>query len=107
MDTVNNTMSSLLSEAKNVDIALGLTALFVLGSAMKWALQSRDSHFTKEIPGPPGLPILRNILDAPRKDEWIVFNEWRKQYGMFCHSPSCYRLPAELTFLGHILKVQS
>jgi hypothetical protein len=93
MDTVNNTMSSLLSEAKNVDIALGLTALFVLGGAMKWVLRNGNSKVIKEIPGPPGLPILRNILDAPRKDEWIVFNKWRKQYGTFYRSPPCYRLP--------------
>lgn len=32
-------------------------------------------------PGPPGLPILGNILDVPKSKPWIRFAEWTEQYG--------------------------
>ncbi|KZV92715.1 cytochrome P450 [Exidia glandulosa HHB12029] len=32
-------------------------------------------------PGPSGWPILRNLLDMPKENEWLVFREWAKTYG--------------------------
>ncbi|TFY81372.1 hypothetical protein EWM64_g2644 [Hericium alpestre] len=32
-------------------------------------------------PGPKGLPIIGNLFDLPRKDEYTVFGEWHKKYG--------------------------
>jgi hypothetical protein len=87
MESIN----SVLSEATNTDVALGFAALIVLGGAVKWALQSNTPKGTKEIPGPPGLPILKNILDVPQADEWIVFNKWQKQYGAFSRPPSAIK----------------
>ncbi|KAF7297433.1 OrdA protein [Mycena indigotica] len=40
-------------------------------------------------PGPPGLPILGNVLDMPSVTEWLTFAEWAK-YGGLC----------SVTFLG-------
>ncbi|PVF97871.1 cytochrome P450 [Serendipita vermifera] len=72
---------STFSEVKGADLVLGLTATIMLGGVMKWALTGNGSQGGKEIPGPPGLPILRNALDVPLKDEYIVFNKWREEYG--------------------------
>jgi hypothetical protein len=70
------------------ELALGLTALVILSSVARWAFQKDQLRGSKEIPGPPGVPILRNIPDIPRKDQWIVFNRWAKQYGMIFYFPS-------------------
>ncbi|PVF97872.1 cytochrome P450 [Serendipita vermifera] len=78
---VIDSINSVFSEAKRADIILGLTATIVLGSLMKWALTNNKSHGGKEIPGPRGLPFLGNALDIPRKEEWIVADKWRRQYG--------------------------
>ncbi|KAJ3724070.1 cytochrome P450 [Lentinula raphanica] len=32
-------------------------------------------------PGPPGLPILGNVLQLPRSQPWLTFDNWTKQYG--------------------------
>ena len=43
-------------------------------------------------PGPPGLPILGNILDMMKSHPWIKYAEWSKQYGM--HRSSHHFRPA-------------
>lgn len=32
-------------------------------------------------PGPPGLPIIGNLLQAPKSYPWLQFDKWKKQYG--------------------------
>lgn len=32
-------------------------------------------------PGPKPLPVLGNVLDMPRKNEWETITKWGKQYG--------------------------
>ncbi|GAA6033612.1 hypothetical protein JCM8097_001483 [Rhodosporidiobolus ruineniae] len=32
-------------------------------------------------PGPPGLPLLGNLLDVPKSRPWVKFEEWTRQYG--------------------------
>ncbi|KAG2152857.1 cytochrome P450 [Suillus clintonianus] len=32
-------------------------------------------------PGPPGLPLVGNILDMPHIRPWLTFTEWGKKYG--------------------------
>jgi hypothetical protein len=34
-------------------------------------------------PGPKGLPLIGNALDLPKSEEWVMANEWMKQYGEF------------------------
>ncbi|KAJ8583010.1 cytochrome P450 [Rhizopogon salebrosus TDB-379] len=36
-------------------------------------------------PGPPGWPIIGNILDMPHVKPWLVFAEWGKKYGDISH----------------------
>ena len=33
-------------------------------------------------PGPPGWPVLGNILDIPRSSPWLGYVEYSKKYGM-------------------------
>ena len=32
-------------------------------------------------PGPRGLPVIGNILDMPKEQEWVTFTQWADQYG--------------------------
>ena len=38
-------------------------------------------------PGPPGLPVLGNLFDIPKKESWKVYLDWGKQYSMFLAYP--------------------
>jgi hypothetical protein len=40
-------------------------------------------------PGPPGWPLIGNVLDMPHIRPWLIFTEWGKKYGeslSFCHN---------------------
>jgi len=37
-------------------------------------------------PGPPGLPLIGNILDFPKKESWKVYLQWGQQYSEFLKS---------------------
>jgi len=32
-------------------------------------------------PGPPGLPIIGNLFEAPKSYPWLQFDKWKRQYG--------------------------
>ncbi|EJT97960.1 cytochrome P450 [Dacryopinax primogenitus] len=32
-------------------------------------------------PGPPGYPVIGNLLDLPKEEDWLRFSEWQKVYG--------------------------
>lgn len=34
-------------------------------------------------PGPPGIPILGNLLQLPTSRPWLTFDKWREQYGKY------------------------
>lgn len=50
----------------------------------------RSNSSMRRLPGPPGLPIIQNLLDIPRHSSWIAFKEIGKQIGT---CPSVPRLP--------------
>ncbi|GJJ10961.1 hypothetical protein Clacol_005190 [Clathrus columnatus] len=39
----------------------------------------------KRLPGPPGRPLIGNLLDLPKSKEWLTFNRWAKEYGDLCY----------------------
>ena len=32
-------------------------------------------------PGPKGIPVLGNLFDFPKKDEWVTYDRWSKEFG--------------------------
>ncbi|KAG1749707.1 cytochrome P450 [Suillus paluster] len=36
-------------------------------------------------PGPPGLPLVGNVLDVPHIKPWLTFADWGKKYGDISH----------------------
>ncbi|KAG0143260.1 hypothetical protein CROQUDRAFT_192585 [Cronartium quercuum f. sp. fusiforme G11] len=36
----------------------------------------------RSLPGPPGLPVVGNLLQIPRERPWIKMTEWAKKYGL-------------------------
>ena len=42
--------------------------------------RSRSGHLPLP-PGPPGLPLIGNMLDYPKDSPWMAFKELSKQYG--------------------------
>ena len=34
-------------------------------------------------PGPKGLPLIGNLLELPRKLQWLQFSAWAEQYGKY------------------------
>jgi hypothetical protein len=67
-----------------------LTILTLIASALSSyaifaaATRRKGKHLP---PGPPGWPIIGNLLDMPSERSWIKFNEWAKRYGILiaCH----------------------
>ncbi|KZV94320.1 cytochrome P450 [Exidia glandulosa HHB12029] len=61
----------------NISPALGLTVCAGVWLAARLLRPSRASV----PPGPPGRPLLGNLLDFPKEKEWLKYAEWAKQYG--------------------------
>ena len=61
-----------------VVILITTTCLFAANTAFK-----RRADGRRLPPGPPGWPLIGNLLDMPRSEAWHVFNQWTKQYGMY------------------------
>ncbi|KAH7099893.1 cytochrome P450 [Auriculariales sp. MPI-PUGE-AT-0066] len=53
-----------------------LTAVWLLGQTIVSRRAKRSFP-----PGPPGLPLVGNLLDMPNVTEWLVYAEWAKKYG--------------------------
>jgi hypothetical protein len=52
----------------------------VLGLIVLAVARYLASPYRKLPPGPPGYPIIGNLLDM-REAQWLKFTSWRKKYG--------------------------
>ncbi|KAJ9608029.1 hypothetical protein H2200_007017 [Cladophialophora chaetospira] len=61
---------------------LNLAALAIFAVVVGiWFAYFRASHKKKLPPGPPRLPIIGNLHQAPEHNPWRTYQEWSKQYG--------------------------
>ncbi|KAH9977447.1 cytochrome P450 monooxygenase [Russula compacta] len=57
-----------------------LAAIALCYAAALWYQRSRRNNLSKP-PGPPGLPLIGNLLDIPRKREVLTYNAMADKYG--------------------------
>ena len=65
---------------------LALDALFALLVLVSSVLWRRYKHHRARgglplPPGPPGLPVIGNLLDIPASYEWIAYRDWSIKHG--------------------------
>jgi hypothetical protein len=59
----------------------------IVAVAVLYALTGKRSK-ARLPPGPPGLPVVGNILDIPKSRPWVKFAEWTDKYGERAVLPS-------------------
>ncbi len=60
-----------------------ILALGLLVTGLLYTARKRRSPFAN-FPLPPGphrLPIIGNVLDIPKAQEWLVYQGWSKKFG--------------------------
>ena len=69
-----------------LDITLSFTSICLLLCICIVLLRSLTSRRSRSLPLPPGpkrLPILGNALDIPLSKQWLAFQRWAEEYGMY------------------------
>ena len=56
-------------------VPLGLGLIGVVTVYM--LLQKKHYNYP---PGPKGLPVLGNVLDLPKKEWWVKYRDWSREY---------------------------
>lgn len=64
-----------------VQLALVLSC-FVLAAVYLVKARTRASKYP---PGPPGQPLIGNMLDMPARDEFLQYAKWSQEYSEFQH----------------------
>lgn len=75
-------------------------------------LRKRVHDYRTRLPlprGPPGWPIIGNVLDMPSEQEWFKFTEWRDTYGsLLCLDSSQYYIHPDISLsLSQVTSVPS
>jgi hypothetical protein len=61
------------------------TIICVSGLFLAWCLWSRKQQKDKLPPGPPRLPIIGNLHQAPKEAVWVTYRKWIEDYGPLVH----------------------
>ncbi|KIJ25894.1 hypothetical protein M422DRAFT_192869 [Sphaerobolus stellatus SS14] len=78
---MSSSLYSLFDSLTTTDILVSIACL----TSASFAFASRQKKPLP--PGPPRLPVLGNVLQMPKKEEWITYAEWAKKYGYMAGSP--------------------
>lgn len=60
---------------------------FAFALVLYFFLERRRDGSVDYLPLPPGpkkLPLIGNLLDMPKKFEWITYHKWCKEFGDAC-----------------------
>lgn len=60
---------------------LSPTVLLVVGLLATLFLWTRRRQNSRLPPGPPRLPIIGNLHQAPKEAAWVTYQKWVEQYG--------------------------
>ncbi|KAF8989959.1 cytochrome P450 [Cyathus striatus] len=63
-----------------ITLSLCLLATFLLHF-----IRGRNQNRTKLPPGPPGLPLIGNVLQISKGKTWLTFSKWNDEYGPIIH----------------------
>lgn len=62
--------------------SLVITALFIL-PLIAFVLFLSPGKSGSLPPGPPGYPIIGNLLGIPTEDKWKVYKQWARELGTY------------------------
>lgn len=91
----------------NYYLSAFLTVCFGLWALSRLKYRRRNPRGLPPPPGPKGLPVIGNIFDMPKSEEWVTITDWRKKFGEFRHV--CYHASFRLknTILGDVIYVEN
>ncbi|KAH7099929.1 cytochrome P450 [Auriculariales sp. MPI-PUGE-AT-0066] len=75
-------VAAILAQCKVLsrDVVVGaVTAVIVVRLLGQWVAARRARRAFP--PGPPGMPLIGNVLDMPNVKEWLVYDGWAKKHG--------------------------
>jgi hypothetical protein len=86
-----------LTNVTGLDLCLACVGLYLL----KQLFKKKNPPYP---PGPPGWPLIGNLLDMPHIKPWLTFTEWGKKYGERLSFTTI--LLSEVLSAGHISHIE-